>query len=402
MPRCNRIRARLAFGLPAGALALLLAAPPTTAQSLPPSLADVWGAVATDHRTRVEEAGIVGSTLALVVDGRVAARQHVGMADLAADRPVDEATLYHWASITKTFTAVAVMQLRDRGLLDLDDPAVDHVPELAAVHNPFGDVADVTIRHLLSHSAGFRSPTWPWDGGEDWQPWEPTEWSQLVAMMPYTAVEFEPGTRFRYSNPGIVFLGRVIEGITGEPFEAYIEKNLFRPLGMATAYFDATPWHLAEHRSRNYRVVRGTPVANGDFDTGITVSNGGLNASVDDLARWIAFLTGAVEPGSSAAGVLSRESLTEMWQEVVPVGEMELGHEGMGLAFWLYPDRGLVGHTGSQRGFFSFMLVDPEQRRGVLAAFNTAGGDETGPDTRAVLNAVRKAAADALLTTPPR
>lgn len=400
MPRRIGIRRRLDRGLLSGALIPLAASLPMPAQSLPPTLADAWSAVAAEHRTRVEEAGIVGSTLALVVDGRVAARQHVGMADLAAERAVDEATLYHWASITKTFTAVAVMQLRDRGLLDLDDPAVDHVPELAAAHNPFGDISQVTIRHLLSHSAGFRSPTWPWDGGENWHPWEPTEWSQLVAMMPYTEVEFEPGTRFQYSNPGIVFLGRVIEGITGEPFEAYVEKNLFRPLGMATAYFDATPWHLERHRSQNYRVVRGAPVANGDFDTGITVSNGGLNASVDDLARWVAFLTGALEPGSPAAGVLSRASLTEMWREVVPVGEMELGHEGMGLAFWLYPERGLVGHTGSQRGFFSFMLFDPERRRGVLAAFNTAGGDDTGPDTRAVLNAVRKAAAEALLGTP--
>ncbi len=385
----------------AGAAAVLVAVPSVSAQpSPPPELADAWAAVAAEHRTRVEEAGIVGSALALVVDGRIVARQAVGMADLAAGRPVDDATLFHWASITKTFTAVAVMQLRDRGLVSLDDPIVDYVPELAGAHNPFGSMRDVTVGHVLSHAAGFRSSTWPWDGGEAWQPWEPTAWSQLVAMMPYTAVEFAPGSRFQYSNPGIIFLGRLIEGLTGDPFEAYVEKNLFRPLGMPTAYFDATPWHLADHRSENYRVEGGSPVANGDFDTGITVSNGGLNAAVDDLARWVAFLTGDVAPGSPAEQVLDRATLAEMWREVVPVGEMELGHEGMGRAFWLYPDRGLVGHTGSQRGFFSFMLLDPEGGRGVLAAFNTAGGDETGPDTRAVLNAVRKAAADALLVRP--
>lgn len=385
----------------AGAAGALAVVPSVSAQAtLPPDLAAGWAAVAAEHRSRVEEAGIVGSALALVVDGRIVARQAVGMADLAAGRPVDDATLFHWASITKTFTAVAVMQLRDRGLVSLDDPIVDYVPELAGAHNPFGSMDDVTVGHLLSHAAGFRSSTWPWDGGEAWQPWEPTAWSQLVAMMPYTAVEFAPGSRFQYSNPGIIFLGRLVERLTGDPFEAYVEKNLFRPLGMSTAYFDATPWHLADHRSQNYRVEGGSPVANGDFDTGITVSNGGLNAAVDDLARWVAFLTGDVEPGSPAAAVLDRATLAEMWREVVPVGEMELGHEGMGRAFWLYPDRGLVGHTGSQRGFFSFMLLDPEGGRGVLAAFNTAGGDETGPDTRAVLNAVRKAAADALLDRP--
>ena len=88
-------------------------------------------------------------------------------------------------------------------------------------------------------------------------------------------------------------------------------------------------------------MVDGTPVANGDFNTGITVSNGGLNATVDDLARWIGFLTGEID-----APILSRESLAEMWRQVVPVRDMELGKESMGLTFWLYPDRDLVGHTG--------------------------------------------------------
>ncbi len=362
-----------------------------------------WEVVVGEYRSLLEAGGIVGSSLALVVDGEVALRDNFGMADLEAGRPVEDGTLYHWASITKTFTGVAIMQLRDRGLLDLDDPVVDYVPELRAVHDPFGPMEEVTLRHLLSHSAGLRSSTWPWDGGEPWQPWEPTEWSQLVAMLPYTEVEFEPGSRFQYSNPGIVFLGRVIEAVTGDVFESYVEKNILRPLGMATAYFDATPWHLTDLRSQNYRIESGRPVPNGDFNTGVTVSNGGLNASVDDMARWIGFLTGAESRGSSLAlgrpgvEVLARSSLEEMWVEMVPVGEMELGHEGMGLTFWLYPDRGLVGHTGSQRSFFSFILFDPAAGVGAIAAFNTAGGDGTGPDTRAILNAVRLAVADQLL-----
>ena len=84
-------------------------------------------------------------------------------------------------------------------------------------------------------------------------------------MMPYTQIEFEPGSRFQYSNPGIVFLGRTLEAATGDVFESYVEKNLFRPLGMTTAYFDSTPWHLERHRSQNYRIVANAPVPNGDF-----------------------------------------------------------------------------------------------------------------------------------------
>jgi CubicO group peptidase (beta-lactamase class C family) len=212
-------------------------------------------------------------------------------------------------------------------------------------------------------------------------------------MMPYTQILFEPGSRFQYSNPGIIFLGRLIEAVTGDVYEAYIEKNLLRPLGMRTAYFDVPPWHLAENRSQNYRIEGGEPVANGDFNTGITVSNGGLNSTATDLARWIAFLSGAAPD----EGILSASTLREMWTQVVPVGEMELGHEGMGLSFWLYPDRGLVGHTGSQRGFQSFLLFNPDSQRGLIGAFNTSGGDETAPDTRALLNQLRLLGADELL-----
>ena len=127
---------------------------------------------------------------------------------------------------------------------------------------------------------------------------------------------------------------------------------------------------------------------------------------MDDMARWIGFLTGAgsggssVAPGGPGVEVLSRSSLEEMWVEMVPVGEMELGHEGMGLTFWLYPERGLVGHTGSQRSFFSFILFDPRAGVGAIAAFNTAGGDGTGPNTRAILNAVRLEVADQFLARP--
>ena len=355
-----------------------------------------WAEVVGAWEAELESAGIVGASLAVVLDGRIAARAHSGMADLERNREVDDQTLFHWASITKTLTGVAILQLRDRGLLELDDPVVKWVPELREVHNPYGPMEEVTVRHLLSHSAGFRGSTWPWDGGEAWQPWEPTEWDQLAAMMPWTEIEFAPGSRFQYSNPGIVFLGRILEAVTGDVYEAYIEKNIFRPLGMETAYFDVPPWYLAEHRSENYRVEGGRPVANGDFNTGITVSNGGLNGTVADLARWIAFLTGRVE-GAAARGVLSRESLDEMRREIVPVGEMELGHEGMGLTFFLYPDRRLVGHTGSQRSFFSFILFDPDTGTGIVAAFNTAGGDETGPDTRGVLNRVRERTVRTLL-----
>ncbi len=366
------------FAIPT--LALLLGAPgAATAQDR------TWDGVVEGWRGTVTEEGVIGASLALIRDGRLEDLEVHGLADLETGRPVDEHTLYHWASITKTFTGIAILQLRDRGLVDLDDPAVMYVPELAAVHNPFGDMEEITLRHLLSHSAGFRAGTFPWASGAEWEPHEPTEWSQLVAMMPYTEILFEPGSRFSYSNPGIVFLGRVIEAVTGDVFEAYIEKNIFRPLGMETAYFDMTPWHLHPHRSNHYWVGPEGPRAGGlDFNTGITVSNGGLNASVPDLARYMAFLMGSVEPGSPAEGVLSRSSLEEMWEAVVPTGSESpgLGNSSMGLTYFLYEVNGspIVGHTGSQRAFFTFFLLDPETRTAVLGAFNSGGVGGHPPD----------------------
>jgi CubicO group peptidase (beta-lactamase class C family) len=118
-------------------------------------------------------------------------------------------------------------------------------------------------------------------------------------MIPYTEILFPPGSQYSYSNPGIIFLGRVIERVSGDVYEAYIDKNVFRPLGMGAAYFDGTPWHLLDHRSNHYFVRAGKPVAGGvDFNTGITVSNGGLNAPVTDMARYLAFLMGSPIEGA--------------------------------------------------------------------------------------------------------
>jgi CubicO group peptidase (beta-lactamase class C family) len=347
------------------------------AQGPPAGFEARWAPVRQLFRTLLADEGVVGGSLAFFRGDTVLAHEVYGLADRAAGRAVDSATIYHWASVTKTLTGVAVMQLRDRGRLRLDDPAVRHVPELAAAHNPFGPMEAVTLRHLLSHSAGFRGPTWPWGGGEPWHPHEPAAWSQLVAMMPYTDVRFPPGSRYAYSNPGIVFLGRTIERLTGEDYETYVEKNLLRPLGMRASYFDLTPYHLRRHRSDSYDVVDGEPRANGlDFDTGITVSNGGLNAPVTDMLRYLRFLAGAPGLDADARAVLDRRSLEEMWRPLLPTAAG--GADSVGLAFFIRHVNGLrlVGHTGSQKAFRSFVWIHPPSGAGVIAVLNTAPADD--------------------------
>jgi len=368
----------------AALLLLALAATPAAAQDrgFDKAVADFRAL----HRAEVAKAGIAGSSFYVIRDGRTVVADHLGEQDADAHVPVDAATIYHWASITKSMTGIAIMQLRDRGLLKLDDPIIRYVPELAGVHDPFGDPSAITIRQLMSHSAGFRNGTWPWRS-EEWQPFEPPGWEQLKAMIPYTEVKFKPGSRFSYSNPGIVYLGQVIERLSGEDFEVYVDKNILRPLGMTASYFDRTPPYLLPHRSHSYYIKDGKRVAAPfDADTGVTVSNGGLNAPLPDMAKYVAFLLG--DPKNDL--VLKRSSLEEMWQPQISAGEdftqgRMASTTWSGLSFFLDKTEGIriIGHNGDQNGFRAYLSLCPDQHIGSLLTFNTeTRGVENAPANR--------------------
>jgi CubicO group peptidase (beta-lactamase class C family) len=197
--------------------------------------------------------GVVGAGFAFVHGHETATQFFFGESSHETRQQVDAETAYNWASITKTLTAIGILQLRDRGKLSLDDPAVRYIPELREVHDAYGPIDAITIRHLLTHSAGFRNPTWPWDCDDstncDWQPFEPTKWTQVAAMLPYTHIAFTPGSRWSYSNLGYVFLGQIIERLSGDDFEVYIDKNILKPLQMTASYFDRAPYFLESHVS---------------------------------------------------------------------------------------------------------------------------------------------------------
>jgi CubicO group peptidase (beta-lactamase class C family) len=329
-------------------------------------------------RRELKEAGIVGGSFIFLKDSKLVASDYYGSANLAKNQSVDENTIYHWASNTKPFTGIAIMQLRDRGLLKLDDPVTKYLPELRAVHNPYGSMDEITIRHLMTHSAGFRNPTWPWDKGEPWEPFEPTEYSQLVAMLPYTEILFKPGSKFSYSNPGIVFLGKIIEKLSGDDYEVYIDKNILKPLEMYHTYFDATPYHLLKYRSHSYYIDNGKR-SEGHFDanTGITVSNSGLNSPLPDMIKYLNFLVGNPAKQDVYDGVLKRSSLEEMWQPQIKAEVDANGNPGfttdIGLIFFL--DRRLptlhLGHGGDQNGFISYIDFEPQKREASILVFNT-------------------------------
>ncbi|HKE57585.1 MAG TPA: serine hydrolase domain-containing protein [Pyrinomonadaceae bacterium] len=339
----------------------------------------------------VHDDSIVGAAYVLVKDGQAREWHGVGTADREVNQAVDQNTIFHWGSITKTLTAVAVMQLRDQHRISLDDSITKYVPELNRIHSDYGPVSQVTLKQLLSHSAGFQGPTWPYrEDDKPWQPFEPTEWAQLVAMMPYQELGFKPGSKFSYSNPAFIYLARVIEKVSGLPYQTYVQRNILIPLGMTHTYFNLTPTSLAKDRSNNYSVFvdtsgKETIKANGrEFDTGITTPNGGLNAPLGDLVRWVAFLTGRNSPATRP--LLARATLEEMWRPVVVMSATAERPESMGLSFFLAPRNGssgsvtFIGHTGSQAGFRAFLEFNPLNGTGIIAAFNTShefGHNET-------------------------
>jgi len=338
-------------------------------------------AIRSFYESGLKRNGIVGSSLVLIRNGAVVLNDYYGRQ--SETQPVDENTTYHWASVTKTFTGIAIMQLRDRGLLSLDDPLVKYIPELAQAHDIYGPVSAITIREAMSHSTGFRDATWPWRT-ENWQPFEPTQWSQIVAMLPYIDVKFKPGSRFSYSNLAVVFLGEIIERVSGDQYEVYMEKNIFKPLGMEHTYFDRSPYHLLKYRSHSWDLKDGKLMEDPfDFDTGITRSNGGLNAPMPDMIKYIRFLLGDAALQAQYDAILKRSSLEEMWKPVLPVTPDEDFPSRAGAqdfvaeSFFVHKDGGLtlVGHPGWQNGFRSQINLDPANRSAYIVAYNTDAED---------------------------
>ena len=203
-------------------------------------------------------------------------------------------------------------------------------------------------------------------------------------MLPYTEVAFVPGSKFSYSNLGVVFLGEIIERLSGDNFEVYMEKNVLRPLGMDRSYYDRSPYHLLKYRSHSWDLAKGKLTEDPfDFNTGITRSNGGLNAPIGDMLKYLAFLIGDPARAAEYDMIVKRSSLEEMWKPLLPAPYPEGrslrpgASESIATSFFVYQDGPvrLVGHSGDQNGFISMFAVDPATRSAYIANFNTDADD---------------------------
>lgn len=257
---------------------------------------------------------------------------------------------YRIGSLTKTFTAVLVLQCRDDGLLGLDDPLGTYLPE--------SGYGAATLRALLGHSSGMQAePVGPW-----WERSPGGGVAQLLTANDGSGQVLAPGQAFHYSNLAFALLGEVVSRLRGAPWAELVVDRLLAPLALSrTSYLPA-----GEH-AQGYSVghFAGTLTREPHTDTGAMAPAGQLWSTLADVARWLDFLA------TGHPDVLGAETLAEM-SRPAPFAEY-----GLGLRRLAYGDRTLVGHTGSMPGFLATAFVDPETRVGVVALSNATIGVRT-------------------------
>jgi CubicO group peptidase (beta-lactamase class C family) len=313
----------------------------------------------------------VGLAVGVVRDGSLEFFHGHGVADIESRTPITEDTVFRIGSITKTFTAIAVMQLWEQGLVDLDAPANDYLRAFRLISAKASD-RPPTLRHLLTHTAGV--PEWVRPSRMVRSGWFGETWG-LEERLP-TLAEFyrgslqlaaDPGTTFTYTDHGIAVVGQIVEDLTGTPLDRYFREEIFEPLGMTDSDLLRSE-RLGSCLATGYRLRPGGPRAVTDRQ-GVTAAAGSIYSTPRDMARYLGALLGG---GSNEHGsVLKPETLATMFE---PHYQPDPRIPGMGLAFWRAELRGhrAVEHQGIIPGFNSQIWAAPDDGVGVMAFTNGA------------------------------
>jgi CubicO group peptidase (beta-lactamase class C family) len=306
-----------------------------------------------------QRAGRLPSVSAAVFRGdEVAWSEAVGLADVEHGVEASPDTQYALASITKTFTAVSVLQLRDEGKLDLDDPLSKHLPE--ATHGT------PTLRRMLAHASGLqREPP-----GEIWETLAFPGEEELLRGLEEAEQVLPPMAAWHYSNLAYSLLGVVVARITGTAYRDHVQQRLLGPLGL-----ERTTWGPSEGAALPYFVepysdsVRREPV----LELGGKGGESGLYGTAGDIARWGAFLC---EPDDS---VLKASSVAEMHDlNVMAEPDWTLGW-GLGIELWRRGERIFGGHTGGYPGFLSILCYSRRERLGAVLLTNAGNWPKLSP-----------------------
>ncbi|MEJ3748068.1 serine hydrolase domain-containing protein [Actinomycetes bacterium KLBMP 9797] len=319
------------------------------------------------------EFGIPGVAVGVLVDGREISASH-GVTSVDNPLPVDGRTLFHLASVTKSFTATALMRLVAEGKVDLDAPVRRYVPELTLADERAA--ARITVLNLLNHTAGL-----------DWNLIDTGEADDslagFVAKMAELRMVAPPGARASYSQAGYNLAGRIIENVTGLSFEKAVAALVLEPVGLSNTFFDVDDimvrrFAVGHNRDEDGSLRSARPWK--AWRAGARGNNpgGGIASSVSDLLRWARFQLGTGD------GVLPTEALHRMREQTVELRASTLG-DAFGICWFLRDVDGVrtIGHGGSGNGQFAELLLVPERDFAVVALANA--GPDGYPGNQAVV-----------------
>jgi CubicO group peptidase (beta-lactamase class C family) len=339
----------------------------------------------------VKEKRLPGAAVGVVHEDELAWSAGMGFADVTAGRASDATTLYRIASITKTFTGTAIMQLRDEGRLDLDDPIVVHLPELRDASGSLGPIEPVTIRRALSHESGLMSEP----PGTDWALLRYEGLAERnLARAAEIGTRVPPNSQWKYSNLGYQLLGEIVARVSGTPYVEYLRTQILEPLGLSSTAFEPLPDGLLARRAVGYGPrwfsdeLEPAPAMPGVW------AEGGLWSCVEDLARWLSFQFRVDAGPRAGAQILAGSTLREMHRPRYLVDDAWT--EAWAIAW--YADRKgdvvWVQHSGGLPGFITNACFDPKERVGAIALLNgVANAEELAMDLAGTARtAVREAA----------
>lgn len=356
------------------------------------------------------EQHVPGVVYGVVKDGKLAYVKGLGVQNITDKRPVTPDSLFRIASMTKAFTALSILQLRDEGKLRLDDLAEQYVPEMKGWTYPTKDSPRIRVRDLLQHVGGFVTDD-PWGDRQQVLPY--AEFTKMIAAgVPFSRV---PQSQHEYSNFGYALLGRIVTNASGMPYTAYVRKTILTPLGMTSSGFDAPKAPKARY-ALGYRWENDRWTAEPEMVDGAFNAMGGLQVSANDYAKWVAFLLSAWPARDDADnGPVKRATVREVAQGLNFTAVVNRNGAsgaaacklssayGMGWRVAQDCDLGLtLAHGGGYPGYGSHVMLMPDHGVGVFALSNRTYAGPSGPawDTAVALDKAGLLEARAIPVSP--
>ena len=332
--------------------------------------------------------GLPGVAVGVVSDQDLVWSKGFGFADVKNKIPMTPQTKFRMASHSKLFTAIAIMQLREQGKLRLDDPVANYLPWFKA--KPAGDDdGTITIEQLLSHSSGLQR-----EAGDHWTSYEFPTADELRRQYVNREAAFAPSVRWKYSNLAYSIAGMVIEQVSGDSWANYVDRNIFKPLGMNASSVDKNVPGLAVPYAR--RMPDGTREVLPFVDARGMAAATGITSNLEDMAK---FVSAQFRRGPrGGAQIVSTGSLREM-HRVRSVEENWTSGTGLGFDISRIKDRTYVGHGGGYPGNTTQTLIQLDDKVGVIVLTNT-NDSNPGDIARQLMATVGQAVATASVPKP--